>query len=67
MYSCSTPTAPGGKLVVVTGKVDCTGGIVAKSVGPTGTTVVAVPVTSTPQEVSTKAVAVKKINTVFNF
>ena len=50
----------------MTGKVDCTGGIVAKSVGPTGTTVVAVPVTSTPQEVSAIAVATKQINTVFD-
>jgi hypothetical protein len=49
MYSCSTPIAPGGNVVVVFGKVVCTGGIVAKSVGPIGTTVVAVPDTSTPQ------------------
>ena len=33
-----------------TGKVDCAGGIVAKSVGPTGTTVVALPLTSVPHE-----------------
>lgn len=43
MYSCSTPTEPGGKVVFTIGSVDCAGGIVAKSVGPTGTTVVAVP------------------------
>ncbi|CAB4994123.1 unannotated protein [freshwater metagenome] len=62
MYSCSTPTAPGGKLVVVFGKVDCTGGIVAKSVGPTGTTVVAVPVTSTPHDVSTQADTINAVS-----
>ena len=33
-----------------TGNVDCAGGIVAKSVGPTGTTVVALPVTSVLHE-----------------
>jgi len=50
MYSCSTPTDPGGKVVETTGNVDCAGGIVAKSVGPTGTTVVALPLTSVPHE-----------------
>jgi hypothetical protein len=43
VYICSTPTAPIGNVVTILGSVDSTGGIVAKSVGPTGTIVVAVP------------------------
>lgn len=45
-YSCSKPTDPAGKVVLTPGAVVMTGGIVAKSVAPTGTTVVAVPETS---------------------
>jgi hypothetical protein len=63
MYSCSTPTAPGGKDVVVFGNVETTGGIVAKSVGPIGTTVVAVPVTSTPHETRTNIAVATVANT----
>jgi hypothetical protein len=46
MVSC--PTAPLGSVVVVPGKVLATGGIVAKLVGVTLTTVVATPKVSPP-------------------
>ena len=66
MYSCSTPIAPGGSVVVVFGKVVCTGGIVAKSVGPIGTTVVALPETSTPHEPITKEATIIEIQAAVN-
>jgi hypothetical protein len=56
MYVCSTPTDPGGNVVFDCGAVVMTGGIVAKSVGAIGTTVVAVPPTSLPQAVSTRTI-----------
>ena len=48
VYDCSTPTEPGGNVVGMFGTVVMTGGMVAKFVGATGTTVVAVPPTSPP-------------------
>jgi hypothetical protein len=48
-YVCSAPTAPAGNVVVVPGAVLATGGIVAKFVGVTFTTVVATPNVSPPQ------------------
>ena len=47
-YVCSMPTDPGGNVVFDIGAVVMTGGMVAKSVGAMGTTVVAVPPTSPP-------------------
>jgi hypothetical protein len=51
-YVCSTPIDPGGNVVFETGAVVMTGGMVAKSVGAIGTTVVAVPPTSPPHALS---------------
>lgn len=48
-YVCSAPAAPGGNVVVVPGAVLATGGMVAKLVGVTFTTVVATPNVSPPQ------------------
>lgn len=47
-YVCSAPAAPGGNVVVVPGAVLATGGMVAKLVGVTFTTVVATPKVSPP-------------------
>jgi hypothetical protein len=49
VYKVSCPTAPLGNVVVVPGAVLATGGIVAKFVGVTFTTVVATPNVSPPQ------------------
>ena len=49
VYKVSSPTAPEGNVVVVPGAVLATGGIVAKLVGVTFTTVVATPNVSPPQ------------------
>lgn len=48
-YVCSLPTAPAGNVEVVPGAVLATGGMVAKFVGVTFTTVVATPNVSPPQ------------------
>ena len=49
-YTCSVPTALAGNEVVVPGKVLATGGMVAKFVGVTFTTVVATPKVSPPHD-----------------
>ncbi len=50
VYKISSPTAPVGSVVVVPGAVLATGGIVAKFVGVTFTTVVATPNVSPPHD-----------------
>jgi hypothetical protein len=55
VYTVSVPTALDGNVVVVPGKVLATGGIVAKFVGVTLTTVVATPNVSPPHETKPKA------------
>ena len=54
-YVCSAPAAPGGNVVVVPGAVLATGGMVAKVVGVSFTTVVATPNVSPPQAESDDA------------
>lgn len=58
-YVCSEPTAPAGSVDVVPGAVLATGGIVAKLVGVTFTTVVATPKVSPPHAVSDDANATR--------
>ena len=60
-YSCSYPTEPTGNVVLTPGAVVMTGGMVAKSVAPTGTTVVALPATSWLQALTARTMSgVKK-------
>ena len=54
MYTVSVPTALDGNVLVGPGSVLATGGIVAKLVGVTLTTVVATPNVSPPQDAKPK-------------
>lgn len=63
-YVCSEPTAPAGRVDVVPGAVLATGGIVAKFVGVTFTTVVATPKVSPPQALSDAANATRHTDAV---
>lgn len=62
VYTVSAPTAFDGKVVVGPGNVLTTGGIVAKLVGVTLTTVVATPNVSPPHEAKPKPETMTKAN-----
>jgi len=62
VYTVSAPTALDGNVVVGPGNVLTTGGIVAKLVGVTFTTVVATPKVSPPHDANPKPEAMTKAN-----
>ena len=67
VYNVSSPTAPDGSVVVVPGAVLATGGIVAKFVGVTFTTVVATPSVSPPHAEPKSDAATRQVATVKDF
>jgi hypothetical protein len=67
VYNVSSPTAPVGSVVVVPGAVLATGGIVAKFVGVTFTTVVATPSVSPPHAAPNKDAPATQTTTVRDF
>jgi hypothetical protein len=64
VYVVSEPTALDGNEVVVPGNVLATGGMVAKFVGVTLTTVVATPSVSPPQEAKPKVDTMTNANAI---